>query len=158
MLTGTDIALHIGKNSFEKKTFNYWTQEGGIEGEMILRDADILFEAAEIEDALAGYMKFIKNYPAHKNYPEALYRAALAGIILGKEAESSLYLDEIIRNYPLPELYDKALKNLAEIKVNEGEYDIAVNLLGNITYATDMYLPDDIRDRISEINDKKRDS
>ena len=153
LFISADIMLHLNKNKFKDR----YSRINHIEEKTDLREYFILgnrsVEEGFLDEALSAYNHIIDTNTDSEFYPYALYKAGAIHMIQNNHKKASNLYDRIITEYPMPDLYDKALKNLAEISIREKKYDKAVTYLNEILYITNLYSKEDIMKRIQEITE-----
>jgi tetratricopeptide (TPR) repeat protein len=140
-LIGFDLAL-----SAEKKKFLNTFPITPVELEQtayIARDdyekAETLLTQDELTEALRLYMKVIENHKDSLYYPRSLYKVARIHNILGNNTLAKSELKLLKNKYPLPELYDKTCKNLADIYFSEKEFEKSIEQLDDMVFIDPFY-------------------
>ncbi len=140
-LIGFDLAL-----SAEKKKFLNTFPITPVELEHtahIARDnyeqAETLLTQDELTEALQLYMKVIENHKDSLYYPRSLYKVARIHNILGNNTLAKSELKLLKNKFPLPELYDKTCKNLADIYFSEREFEESIDQLDDMVFLDPFY-------------------
>jgi tetratricopeptide (TPR) repeat protein len=106
-------------------------------------------------EAMSYYTGITVDYRDSVYFPLALYKASRIHFIL-QEYELSLEgLKAVQRNYPLPELYDKACKNIADIYFFTGEYERSIAYLREMVFVDPLYSPESMDFYAAQIRERK---
>ncbi len=138
---GADVALHIKKRRYLEnvgKEIQSSATACHLASEYYEKGEEALSQN-EVNVALDHYTWIIRNCSESLYFPYSLYKIARIHQIQG---ESKLALQEfelIITQYPLPDLYDKSLKALADLNFVAGNYHKSLELLDSMTYLDPLY-------------------
>jgi hypothetical protein len=147
------IALSQDKKRYEAETVvrRYETPLTDAEAERFYLIGERSLEAGNLETALTNYTRVVVEGGDSEYVPLALYKAARIYTISG-ETELALPLFELlVRDYPVPDTYDRALKSISDILVTRERYEEAIQALERMVFADDLYDPQTVRSDISTI-------
>ncbi len=140
-LVGFDIALHIRRQK-ARKAFAYRT----VTSQQALHSAKDYYERAEnlltlgqLEEALRLYTRVLEGYRDSTLYPYALFKTARIHFLMGEDSLAALEFNLITERYPLPDLYDKAQRSLADILVRQKNYQESIAHLRAMVFADPLY-------------------
>jgi len=140
VLTGGMLALDLTllgrKRKFERE---FPVRE--VPGGRITDDPAALYALGEqsiageqFQEAVDYYRLILTGFPDSPYYPQALYKLARIHYVLGNTRLSLQELRIVKNRYPLPDLYDKACKNLADIYYSQNRYEKALEYLDQIVF------------------------
>ncbi len=135
-LLGFDIALEARRESF-LESYRVGSSEAG-SMEIAARSR---FEAAvqaeshgDFATALGQFEAVAKDYPESPLAPKAIFEGARLQYIEGDRAGAAESYREIVEEYPVVELYDRAVKGLADCYLAAGDPKDALGELDLLTY------------------------
>lgn len=135
-IIGVDIALHARKREYMaslSKTPIIKSESTDKAAQYYEKGQKILAQD-ELFEALGYYVLIIENYRDSVYFPRALYQIAKIHLITGEDVLAASEFKLIIEKYPLPDLYDRSLKNLADIYLRRGLYEEAIRYLEAIVF------------------------
>lgn len=136
-----DIGLSVQKGRFIRQFPLQYTQKGEdvIPPSQSYQRGEDLLARDRFDEALDYYTSIVMDHKDSPYYPLAFYKIARIHFIR-REYELSLEELKIIqRSYPMPELYDKACKNIADIYFFLGEYDKSEEYLNEMVFVDPLY-------------------
>jgi hypothetical protein len=144
--TGFDIALLANKerfmNTFPVRTVDVHKTEYAASHDFAR--AEELLSVNRIPEALRIYMQIIENQKDSLFYPRALYKIGRIHNIQGKFTLSRSEFKVLKQTYPLPDLYDKACKNLADLYYRDQAYEKSIANLDDMVYIDPLYSRENI--------------
>jgi len=114
------------------------------EAEKELASARATMSEGNFEDALAIFDGLSRSYPETRSAAFALYESARLSFILGGRQRAEMTYLRLIDDYPLPEIYDRAVKGLSDCRLASGDPVGAVELLGAMSGCGTGYSPGEI--------------
>ncbi len=114
-----------------------------IAGEYFSRGEELLVRQ-QLREALNYYMKIVENHKESIFYPRALYKIGRIHNILGNYTLAKAEFLLLRRKYPLPELYDKTCKNLADLYVRQNMYGKSIIQLEEMLFVDPFYSRENI--------------
>jgi tetratricopeptide (TPR) repeat protein len=145
-LISFDIALYA-RRSKARKAFSC----GSMPLEQALHSAKEHYERAEIllslgqlEEALRFYTRVLEGYKDSPLYPYALFKTARIHLLTGEDSLATIEFNLIADHYPLPDLFDKAQRGLADILLRQGAYQESINQLQHMVFADPLYSEEEI--------------
>lgn len=145
-LISFDIALYSRRNK-ARKAFSY----GSMPHEQALHSAKEYYERAEnllalgqLEEALRFYTRVLEGYKDSPLYPFALFKTARIHFLTGEDSLAAIEFDLIANHYPLPDLFDKAQRALADILLRQGAYQESIDQLQRMVFADPLYSEEEI--------------
>jgi len=145
-LIGFDIALYL-RRSKARKSFTY----AAVPREQALHSAKEYYERAEnllalgqLEEALRFYTRVLEGYKDSPLYPYALFKTARIHFLTGEDSLATIEFKMIADHYPLPDLYDKARRGLADILLRRRAYQESIEQLQHIVFADPLYGEEEI--------------
>jgi tetratricopeptide (TPR) repeat protein len=145
-LVGFDIALYARRNK-ARRTFSY----DAIPREQALHRAGEYYQRAEnllalgqLEEAQRFYTRVLENYRDSPLYPQALFKTARIHFLTGRDSLATIQFNLIADHYPLPDLYDKAQRGLADILLRQGAYQQSIEQLQQMVFADPLYSPEEV--------------
>ncbi|HKK51724.1 MAG TPA: tetratricopeptide repeat protein, partial [Myxococcota bacterium] len=108
-------------------------------------------EAGNLSRALTNYARVVADGGDSEYLPQALYKSAQIYSVSGDIDLAARLLELLIRDYPDPDVYDRALRSLADVLVALERYDEAVARLEEMVFYDTLYEPEDIRADIEQI-------
>lgn len=145
-LIGFDIALYVRRNK-ARQAFAY----GATPHEQALHRAKEYYQRAEnllalgqLEEALHFYTRVLEGYKDSPLYPYALFKIARIHFLTGEDSLASIEFNLIADHYPLPDLYDKAQRGLADILLRQGAFRESIEQLQHMVFADALYGEEEI--------------
>ena len=145
-LCSFDLALGVKRRKAER-AFSY----SAIPRQQALHYARELYERAEnllglgqLEEALRIYTRVLKGYKDSPLYPYALFKSARIHYLTGEDSLAAIEFNLVAEHYPLPDLYDKAKRGLADILLRRGEFPQSIAQLQSMVYADTLYTEEGI--------------
>ncbi|MBU8913579.1 MAG: PEGA domain-containing protein [Spirochaetales bacterium] len=151
--SGFLIALNRDKDRYEAETVirELETTLTDAEAERYYLDGDRALEAGNLGTALTNYTRVVVDGGDSEYVPLALYKTARLYSISGGANLALQLFQLLVRDYPIPETYDRALKSISDICLGNGLYDDALTSLESMVFVDDLYDPADIRADIEAI-------
>jgi tetratricopeptide (TPR) repeat protein len=145
-LISFDVVLHLKRNR-ARESFTYSTMPR----ERSLHTADEYYERAEdllalgqLEEALRFYTRVLEGYRDSPLYPYALFKTARIHYLTGEDSLAIVEFNLIADHYPLPDLYDKAHRGLADILLRRRAYRESIAQLQSMVFADPLYTKEEI--------------
>ena len=145
-LISFDIALYLRRGK-ARKAFAY----DSTPPEQALHSARQCYERAEnllalgqLEEALRFYTRVLEGYKDSPLYPYALFKTARLHFLTGEDSLATIELNLIADHYPLPDLFDKAQRGLADILHRQGMYQQSLDQLHRMVLADPLYSAEEI--------------
>lgn len=151
--TGFLAALSRDKARYEAETVvrEYAGALTEAEAERMFGQAEQALETGNLGSALTSYSRVFADGGDSEYVPPALYKAARIYGISG-DSETALALFELlVRDYPVPETYDRALKSISNIELGREHYARAVAALKRMVFVDDLYDRAEVASDIAEI-------
>jgi len=127
-LIGVDIGLNAAKRRFERslsfETLSAPASAASPQG--LYREVESLYAASRLEEALAACERLPAEAPESPYVPFALYRRAQILGLQGEPEAAVAALEALLEEYPVPDLYDRCLLGLAELRLEAGDYEAAL--------------------------------
>ncbi len=145
-LAGFDLVLHVKRRSF-RKGFSYAVrpmQESPHVAQELYEKAEALLAQDRREEALHFYGLVVHEHKDSVYMPQALFKTAKIHFLTGDDTLCLLEFQLLVNRYPLPELYDKAEKTLADLYARKGAYPESLAHLGSMVFADPLYSPEEI--------------
>ena len=145
--SGFLVALNRDKARYEVETVvrELETALTDAEAERYYLEGDRALAAGNLGTALTNYTRVVVDGGDSEYVPLALYKTARIYSISG-EGDLALPLFKLlVRDYPVPETYDRALKSISDIYLSKGLYGDALLSLQEMVFIDDLYDPQDIR-------------
>jgi len=145
-MLGLDIALNIGKKKY-LDSFTVYSLKSEksryMTGEYYER-AEELLSRGRLAEALTAYTVLVDNHKDTIYFPRALYKISRIHTITGAFNLATSELMLIAKKYPLPELYDRTCKSLADLYFRVGNYRESITWLNKMVFIDPLYLKEDI--------------
>jgi tetratricopeptide (TPR) repeat protein len=145
-LISFDIALYVRRNK-ARKAFSY----AATPREQALHSAKEYYERAEnllalgqLDEALRFYTRVLEGYKDSPLYPYALFKTARIHFLTGEDSLATIEFNLIADHYPLPDLYDKAQRGLADILLRRESYQESIEQLQHMVFADPLYSKEEI--------------
>jgi hypothetical protein len=145
-LVGFDLALGLKKGKF-RRSFSYRlipAQQSFQAARDYYERGENLVALGQLEEAMRVYTEVLEGFPDSPLYPEALFKTARIHFLQGDDSLAAVELDLVARRYPLPDLYDKAQKSLADILLRRKEYSLSLERLQAMVLADPLYSREEI--------------
>jgi hypothetical protein len=94
---------------------------------------------AKMDRALYHYTAIVERQKDSIYMPYALYKIAKIHMIGGELALAAAEFERIVDSYPLPDLYDKSLKSLADIYAEQGRFCESISYLDEMIFADPLF-------------------
>jgi tetratricopeptide (TPR) repeat protein len=145
-LAGLDLVLHLKRRSFRKAyTYNVRPlQESPHVARELYERAEGLLAQDRREEALHFYGLVVHEHPDSVYLPQALFKTAKIHFLTEDDTLAILEFQLLASRYPLPDLYDKAKKSLADLYARQGAYPESLAHLAAMVFADPMYTREDI--------------
>jgi tetratricopeptide (TPR) repeat protein len=111
-----------------------------------------------MDDALIEFEAVISIGLPSEYYPRSLYQQSRILRFQGNSSQARVGFQEIIENHPLPDLYDKCLKSLADIAFEEGSFDESLTRLSEMVLVDPLFSEEEIASYAAEIIARKFDA
>lgn len=125
------------------------------EAERFFRDGEAALEAGNLSLALTHYTRVVADGGDSEYIPDALYKSGQIYSVSGDAELASRMLELLVRELPAPDVYDRALKSLADAYVALGRYDEAIARLEQMVFYDPLYEPQDIAGEIESIEQRR---
>lgn len=135
----TDVLLHVQKARFLKANTPVPIARSAIDAEQTYNRAQDLLANGSLESAAELYIRIIRGSPESTYYPRALYQLAKIHAIEGDNLLATAELNLILDKYPLPDLYDKSCKSLADISYRAHDYRKAIAYLDRMVFLDPLF-------------------
>jgi len=151
--SGFLIALNRDKERYESETVvrELETTLTDAETERYYLEGDRALAAGNLGTALTNYTQVVVDGGDSEYVSLALYKTARIYSISGENNLALSLFELIVRDYPIPETYDRALKSISDIYLGMGFDDDAVLSLESMVFVDDLYDPGEIRADIDSI-------
>ena len=145
-LAGFDLVLHLKRRSF-RKAYTYSVsplQESPHVARELYDRAEALLAQDRREEALHFYGLVVHEHKDSVYLPQALFKTAKIHFLTEDDTLAILEFQLLVNRYPLPDLYDKAEKNLADLYARQGAYPESLAHLDAMVFADPLYSREDI--------------
>jgi outer membrane protein assembly factor BamD (BamD/ComL family) len=145
-LAGFDLVLHLKRRSF-RKAYSYSVrplQESPHVARELYDRAEGLLAQDRREEALHFYGLVVHEHPDSVYLPQALFKSAKIHFLTEDDTLAILEFQLLASRYPLPDLYDKAQKSLADLYARQGAYQESLAHLDAMVFADPLYSREDI--------------
>jgi tetratricopeptide (TPR) repeat protein len=107
-------------------------------------EGERLLELGRLEDAAAQYLSVVEGNRESAAFPPALYKLARIHLLAGRVDLSLAELGLLTDRFPVPDLYDKALKAQSDIALSRGEYARSVAFLDAMVLADPLFVREEV--------------
>ena len=136
---GIDISLHVQKSRY-LQTYAVTPVPRGLSTVAQRYDkASELLTQGDLTDATDQYIAIVEQPQDSTYYPLSLYQLGRIHLIQGNVMLATAELRLIVDKYPLPEIYDKACKSLADIADAQSDYKAALGYLDRMVFFDPLY-------------------
>jgi tetratricopeptide (TPR) repeat protein len=145
-LAGFDLVLHLKRRSF-RKAYSYSVsplQESPHIARELYERAEGLLAQDRREEALHFYGLVVHEHKDSVYLPEALFKSAKIHFLTEDDTLAILEFQLLVNRYPLPDLYDKAQKSLADLYARQGDYQQSLVHLDAMVFTDPLYSREDI--------------
>jgi hypothetical protein len=145
-LAGFDLVLHLKRRGF-RKAYSYRViplQESAHVARELCEKAEALLAQDRREEALHFYGLVVHEHPDSVYLPQALFKTAKIHFLTEDDTLAILEFQLLVARYPLPDLYDKAQKSLADLYARQGAYPESLAHLEAILFVDPLYSREDI--------------
>lgn len=152
-LLGFDVALGV-RRAKSKKAFAYRStphEQSLHNAAAYYERGEKLFALGQLAEALQFYTDVLEGYRDSVLYPQALFKTARIHFLTGEDSLAVIELNLIVDRYPLPDLYDKARRKLADILLRQGRYRQSIEQLRSMVFADPLYVPEEIEALQAEV-------
>ncbi|MFW5718262.1 MAG: PEGA domain-containing protein [Spirochaetota bacterium] len=125
------------------------------EAERFFRDGEAALEAGNLSLALTHYTRVVADGGDSEYIPDALYKSGQIYSVSGDAELASRMLELLVSELPAPDVYDRALKSLADAYVALGRYDEAIARLEQMVFYDPLYEPPDIAGEIEAVEQRR---
>ncbi|MBN1836057.1 MAG: PEGA domain-containing protein [Spirochaetales bacterium] len=135
-LIGADIGLNLAKRRFERSlSFQTLPPPGeSVSPQALYREIEESFAAGRLEETLAASERLAAGAPQSPYLPFALYRRAQAIALQGDTSAAAAALEALLRRYPVPDLYDRCLLALAQLRLEAEDFPTALEYLRALAF------------------------
>lgn len=143
-LIAADGGLLFARDKYYK---NFSIPESAVETdypETIYKTAEQMFSAGELDKSLYYLDRILKEFTQSDIYPYALFKAAKINIVKDNSSLAQKMLLKLVNDYPVPELYNTAVKSLSDIYLRNGEYKESLDQLSLIIFTDHGFTREDI--------------
>lgn len=151
--SGFLIALNRDKERYQAETVirQLETTLTDAEAERYYLEGDQALGAGNLGTALTNYTRVVLDGGDSEYVPLALYKTGRIYSISGERDLALPLFQLLIRDYPVPETYDGALKSISDIYLLKAHYDEAILSLESMLFVDDLYDREDIQADIDSI-------
>lgn len=145
-LISFDIALWA-KRKKARQAFSYDTlprDQALYSAEAFYERAENLLALGQLDEALRFYARVLETYKDSPLYPYALFKTARIHFLTGEDSPATIEFNLIADHYPLPDLYDKAQRGLADILLRQKAYRESIGQLSRMIFADPLYTEEEI--------------
>jgi len=145
-LAGFDLVLHLKRRSF-RKSYSYTVrplQESPHIARELYDRAEGLLAQDRREEALHFYGLVVHEHKDSVYLPQALFKTAKIHFLTEDDTLAILEFQLLVNRYPLPDLYDKAEKSLADLYARQGDFPESLAHLDAMVFADPLYSREDI--------------
>jgi len=145
-LAGFDLVLHLKRRSFHK-AYTYSVrplQESPHVARELYERAEALLAQSRREEALHFYGLVVNEHPDSVYLPQALFKTAEIHFQTEDDTLAILEFRLLVNRYPLPDLYDKAEKSLADLYARQGAYPESLAQVDAMVFADPLYSREEI--------------
>ncbi len=137
----SDVFLHIRKARYLKAyaATAVPLEQSAAGVEKSYSKAQELLASGDLGAAAELYIQIIRHNSDSLYYPRALYQLAKIHAIQGDNMLATAELRIILDKYPLPDLYDRTCKSLADISNREGDYKNALAYLDKMVFLDPLF-------------------
>jgi len=93
---------------------------------------------------LRFYTRVLDGYKDSPLYPYALFKTARIHFLTGEDSLAAIEFNLITDHFPLPDLFDKAQRGLADILLRQGAYQASIDQLRHMVFADPLYREEEI--------------
>lgn len=156
-LIGADLALLHNKAQFREDFIPEPVQQekAGTEAAELYQRAEELLVRNRLEDALDYFTQVVAGHQESYYFPLSLYKTGKIHLATGDVDLAVSEFKTLLSNYPVPELYDKTRKALADAFVSQGDYTKAQTELDNMIYYDPLFDREGIERYRVEITQRK---
>jgi tetratricopeptide (TPR) repeat protein len=140
-MIGLDIGLNVYKRK-QMRSYGYSMRSQELStnrAERYHEEAERLLERGRLEDALALYTNVLETFPDSPLLPWCLYRIAGIHYLKGENQKAIVAYQRTAAQFPVPELYDRCRKSLADILVGLGRYGDGLAQLDQMVFADPLF-------------------
>jgi tetratricopeptide (TPR) repeat protein len=145
-VAGVDLVLHIKRRNF-RKAYSYSVrplQESPHVARELYERAEGLLAQDRREEALHFYGLVVHEHKDSVYLPQALFKTAKIHFLTEDDTLAILESQLLVNRYPLPDLYDKAEKMLADLYARQGDYSQSLAHLDTMVFVDPLYSREDI--------------
>lgn len=128
-----DLLLLLDRGRYYARLEPVVLRDDPIEARLQLERADLALEAGSLAVALESLDAYVADAPTGPRVAESLYRQARILVSLGRGEEAVERYRRIMRDYPDPDYYDRAVAGLAEALGRSGRAREGLEVLQLVT-------------------------
>jgi len=148
---GLEIAFRIDRFRWQAAFRSSVGREPPAETEAELRDrAERELEQGRLDEAVASLLRHVELYPDSPLVPGSLYQIGKIQQIQGEVSLAAATLRRVA-SYPMPELFDKATKSLADLLLAQEDFSGAIQALDSLVMVDPLYTLEEIQAFRAEI-------
>lgn len=129
-----DIFLYFNRNRYYKDFSPPGVKIKSEHPDNLYSTAEEMFAAGKLATSRLYLNKILNQFPESDIYPYTLYKLAKIKIIDDETDSAADLLKTVIYDYPLPDLYNSAVKSLADIFFREGKFQKSLDQLDLIIF------------------------
>ena len=147
------IALSADRREYEERmrVLPFTGTLTAAEAERFYLEGEAALEAGNLSRALTNYTRVVADGGDSEFIPQALYKSTQIYGVSGDLELAARLLELLVRNYPAPQVYDRALRALADVYVALGRYEDAIGRLQEMVYFDPLYDRQEIASDVAEI-------
>lgn len=146
---GLAVQRHRYMNAFPERIIPVQRPES--DAERLFENGNELLGRGNLQSAMSVFTEIVEEFPESPYMPHALYKISKIHFIAGEHDLAEMEMLLIFREYPLPDLYDKTCKGLADLYAAGGNADAAVSFLDRMLYLDPLYSREEIEEYRSGI-------
>lgn len=146
-LISFDVALYARRGK-ARKAFSYAStphEQALHSAREYYQRAENLLALGQLEEALRFYTRVMEGYKDSPLYPYALFKTARIHFLTGEDSLATIEFNLIADHFPLPDLFDKAQRGLADILLRQGAYQASIDQLQHMVFADPLYNEEEIK-------------
>jgi tetratricopeptide (TPR) repeat protein len=145
-MIGLDVALNLYKRK-QLPSYRYAArpqEDFGQDAWRLYREGERLLALGALGEARAEYGRIVRFCGGSDALPWAVCRIADILYLEGGHAAAAREYTRMVREYPLPQLYDRCCKNLADLHFCREQYEESLRWLGEMVFCDPVFSREEI--------------
>ncbi len=153
LVTGLmDYVINLRKNDYLQNVFMISGKDDSETNAYDLyQKGELLLTEGNIAESLSAYIEILELYKESRYFPLSLYKTGRIHFLTGDTILAEVEFKRLLDHYPLPEIYDKTCKSLADLLYKQRRYEEAIKYIDSMIFIDPFFTENEIKQYRKEI-------